>query len=83
LECRAAYVDLLASMLERADPAAGDTRMKLVIEFGGEPVWQLLENIAEKDDNLADLIKRFDHLKNFPKDSTAQVDFQHAVENRF
>jgi hypothetical protein len=79
LECRAAYVGLLASMLERADPAAGDTRMKLVMEFGGEPVWELLEKIAERDDNLANLIKRFDHLKHFAKDSAAQTGFQHAA----
>ncbi|RUU25219.1 ATP-binding protein [Mesorhizobium sp. M6A.T.Ce.TU.016.01.1.1] len=69
LECRATYVDLLASMLERADPAPGDTRMKLVMEFGGEPVWELLNHIAKKDENLADLMERFDHLKESGKDS--------------
>lgn len=63
LECRAMYIDLLASMLERADPAASDTRMKLVMEFGGEPVWELLQNIAKKDEALAELMDRFNHLK--------------------
>jgi hypothetical protein len=62
LECRATYVQLLASMLERADPASGDTRVKLVKEFGGEPVWQLLNNMAKTDPNLAAVMKRFEHL---------------------
>lgn len=62
LECRATYVQLLASMLERADPASGDTRVKLVLEFGGEPVWQLLSNMAKKDPVLAGVMKRFEHL---------------------
>ncbi|WP_342363221.1 ATP-binding protein [Terrarubrum flagellatum] len=62
LECRATYVDLLASMIERADPPAGDTRMKLVMDFGGGPVWELLNKIAQKDENLSALMARFEHL---------------------
>ena len=70
IECRATYVDLLAAMLERADPGTGDTRMKLVRDFGGEQVWELLRTIAEKDENLADLMKRFDHLKDGKRSTT-------------
>lgn len=62
LECRAMYVELLASMLERADPASGDSRVKLVLEFGGEPVWELLRTVAKTDEALAGLMSRFEHL---------------------
>ena len=62
LECRATYVQLLASMLERADPGAADSRVKLVLEFGGAPVWELLKNVAKTDAPLAALMQRFAHL---------------------
>ena len=63
LECRAAYVQMLAAMLEQADPAADDARMKLVVEFGGEPVWEMLREMAKTDEALAELMTRFAHLE--------------------
>jgi hypothetical protein len=58
LECRASYIDLLAAMLSQADPAADDSRIGLVHEFGGEAIWELLNRLAEKDENLEGLMKR-------------------------
>lgn len=64
LECRATYVQLLASMLERADPDPADARVQLVREFGGAPVWDLLKKMAETDKSLGELMGRLDHLAN-------------------
>ncbi|MNX93549.1 hypothetical protein D3C86_1257330 [compost metagenome] len=64
LECRATYVQLLASMLERADPDPADARVQLVREFGGAPVWDLLKKMAETDKPLGELMGRLDHLAN-------------------
>ncbi len=63
LECRAAYVDLLASMLEIADIEGGDTRLRIIKEIGGDRTWELLRKLSETDEALSDLFRQFDaHL---------------------
>ena len=62
LEARAAYIDMLAGMLERADPSPGDTRVNLVQQFAGEQVWELLNRLATEDTRLGDLMKKHNHL---------------------
>jgi hypothetical protein len=56
LECRAAYIALLASMLEHADLDPSDERIKLVAEFGGTAVWELLEKLAGQSERLKNLM---------------------------
>lgn len=51
-ECRAAYVDMVASMIEISDIAKGDSRIEVIKDVGGEATWELLEKIAEKDEEL-------------------------------
>ncbi len=58
LECRSAYVDLLASMIEYADLSGDDSRVDLVKEFGGPEVWAMLERLAEEDEDLKALFER-------------------------
>lgn len=60
LECRAVYVELLASMLEIADIDGGDTRMQIIKDVGGDKTWELLRKLAETDENLEILFKQFD-----------------------
>lgn len=63
LECRAAYVDLLAGMLDVSELDGSDSRLKLVKDFGGSEVWSLLKRLAEKDERLAALLKSFDETQ--------------------
>jgi hypothetical protein len=58
IECRSAYIQLLASMLERADPDPADARIQLVEQFGGDAVWQLLEKLGAKSERLAALMTK-------------------------
>lgn len=62
LECRASYVSLLASMLDRADPSPDDARLSYVHEFGGPAVWDLLNSLAQKDKPLRDLMDKHNRL---------------------
>jgi hypothetical protein len=55
-ECRATYVELLASMLHVADVPAGDSRIEVIKNLGGEATWQLLNRLAEGDDELSAII---------------------------
>jgi len=57
LECRAAYIELLAAMLEHSDLDPSDARIKLVAEFGGDAVWQLLQKLGTKNEVLAALMQ--------------------------
>ncbi|HEV7344130.1 MAG TPA: ATP-binding protein [Devosia sp.] len=59
-ECRAVYVELLASMLEIADIEGGDSRLEVIKEIGGEKTWELLRRLAETDENLQILFRQFD-----------------------
>ncbi|WP_304270954.1 ATP-binding protein [Brevundimonas naejangsanensis] len=61
-DCRAAYIDLLASMLEHADVDPGDTRVELIKQFGGAPVWELLGRLAQADSRLGSLMTRFNPM---------------------
>lgn len=63
LECRSAYVALLAGMLGRADPDPNDSRLNYVHEFGGTEVWELLTSMAKRDVNLKQLMERHDKLR--------------------
>jgi len=56
-ECRASYVELLASMIEIADIQGGDTRMEIIKEIGGKQTWELLDKLAETDEDLKSLMK--------------------------
>jgi hypothetical protein len=63
-ECRASYVDMLASMIEVADLSPDDSRFGAVRDFGGEETWALLNQMAEKNDVLKKLLeKQADHDK--------------------
>lgn len=53
---RRGHIDMLAAMLSTANPDADDDRMKQILEFGGEEVWQLLERVSANDETLADLV---------------------------
>lgn len=59
VECRAIYVEMVASMIEIADVERGDTRLEIIKEFGGEATWELLTKLSETDDNLKGLIASF------------------------
>jgi hypothetical protein len=63
LQCRAAYVQMLAAMLDRADPGVNDTRLNLVHDFGGDAVWELLERLAERDEKLRALMDSLNRLR--------------------
>lgn len=60
LECRAVYVELLASMLEIANIEGGDSRMEIIKQIGGEQTWELLRKLADTDENLKTLFLQFD-----------------------
>jgi hypothetical protein len=62
LECRAAYVSLLAAMLDQADPSPDDIRIRYVHEFGGEAVWGLLDKLAENNPKLKNLMEKHNKL---------------------
>lgn len=64
LECRAIYVELLASMLEIADIEGGDTRMKIIKEIGGQQTWELLRRLSNSDDELKLLLEQFEAQPN-------------------
>jgi len=56
LNSRRGHIDMLAAMLSTANPDADDDRMKQILEFGGEEVWELLTHVSANDDVLADLV---------------------------
>ncbi len=56
LNSRRGHIDMLAAMLSTANPDADDDRMKQILEFGGEEVWELLTHVAANDEVLADLV---------------------------
>lgn len=60
LECRAVYVDLLASMLEISDVAGDDTRIEVIKDIGGADTWDLLRKLSETDESLKYLFQQFD-----------------------
>lgn len=59
-ECRAVYIELLASMLEIADIDGQDTRMEVIKDVGGGQTWELLRRLSETDENLKLLFEQFD-----------------------
>ena len=63
LECRAAYVELLAAMLSSDGIGAEDGRIALVRSFAGDRVWKLLHKLAGKDTRLAEVIDRHAKLR--------------------
>lgn len=56
-ECRASYVEMLASMIEIADLSPDDSRFDAVRDFGGEETWTLLTQMADKNEALNVLTK--------------------------
>jgi hypothetical protein len=71
-ECRAAYLELLAGTLEQADLAPGDSRLRMVRQFGGPKVWTWLNKVAEHDRRLEAIMKKLEPLAlGAPSDATA------------
>lgn len=65
LECRAIYVEMLASMLDVSDISGADSRLALIKQVGGDSTWELLKKLATTDPNLEHLFKQFaDHISN-------------------
>lgn len=60
--CRAVYVELLASTLIRSDISPADDRIDLIRRFAGEDVWELLHRVAERDSVLKDVMEKLEHL---------------------
>ncbi|EZP68016.1 hypothetical protein BV97_05657 [Novosphingobium resinovorum] len=58
IECRAAYLELLAGTLEQADLGPGDSRLAMVKQFGGPKVWTWLNKMAQKDKRLAAIMEK-------------------------
>ena len=56
LNSRRGHVDMLAAMLSTANPDADDDRMKQILEFGGDEVWDLLTQVSANDEDLSDLV---------------------------
>lgn len=56
INSRRGHIDMLAAMLSTANPDPDDDRMKQVLEFGGDEVWELLTRVAANDETLADLV---------------------------
>lgn len=53
---RRGHIDMLAAMLSTANPDADDDRVRQILEFGGDEVWELLTHVAANDDRLAELL---------------------------
>lgn len=60
LECRAIYVEMLASMLDISDIDGGDSRLEVIKQVGGDRTWELLGKLAESDPNLKRLFDEFE-----------------------
>jgi hypothetical protein len=60
LNCRAVYVELVSAMIVQAGPGGDDPRLKLVYEFGGAEVAELLRQIASKEPRLKALMEKFE-----------------------
>lgn len=56
LKSRRGHIDMLAAMLSTANPDADDDRIKQILEFGGEEVWELLTRVAANDEKLSELL---------------------------
>lgn len=56
LNSRRGHVDMLAAMLSTANPDADDDRMKQILEFGGDEVWELLTQVSANDEELSELV---------------------------
>lgn len=66
LEARAAYTKVIASMLGGYAEDASDPRIEDVEVFGGNAVWEMIAKFAEKDEDLARLIKKHDAERVLP-----------------
>jgi len=58
INSRRGHIDMLAAMLSTANPDADDDRMKQILEFGGDEVWELLTKVAQNDENLSELVSK-------------------------
>ncbi len=56
LLARSSYTGMLASMLNGYADSPRDARISEIHDFGGEKVWDLLQSIAERDENLKSLL---------------------------
>jgi len=56
LNSRRGHIDMLAAMLSTANPDADDDRIKQILEFGGDKVWELLTHVAANDEVLSELV---------------------------
>lgn len=56
VKSRRGHIDMLAAMLSTAHPDADDDRVKQILEFGGDEVWDLLTQVAANDEDLSDLV---------------------------
>lgn len=60
INSRSEHLSLLGSIIRNSEPS--DTRVADVKEFGGEKTWELLHKMAEQDDKLKELMKKFDEI---------------------
>lgn len=56
IRARAAYADIIASLIDGYADSSKDLRLKDVQSYGGPEMWRIIEAIADKDEHLRDLI---------------------------
>jgi hypothetical protein len=71
LRSRRAHMELLAALLAGADADANDSRVQLVCELGGEPVRSFLEQMAENEPRLREIVAKL--TPNSPVDAAAST----------
>jgi hypothetical protein len=59
LSSRHEHLELLAAMLSEAQPDVEDARVKDLVKFGGDETWALLKKMAQHNDELANLFRKF------------------------
>lgn len=63
MKSRRGHIDMLAAMLSTAEPDPDDDRVKQILEFGGDEVWEILTRVAANDELLTELLANRPRLK--------------------